>query len=56
MKVPTGEMHALPVSLPLDDINALWDRRIDIDRYEQMIRETFETLHSDGADNGRVLC
>lgn len=55
MNVPAGELHALPVSLPLDDINALWDRHIDIDRYETMIRETFETLHSEGADNGRLL-
>ena len=55
MKVPEGELHALPVSLPLDDINALWDRRVDIDQYETMIRETFETLYREGADNGRLL-
>jgi hypothetical protein len=39
----------------LDDINALWERRIDIDRYEQMIRETFDTLYRDGANNARLL-
>jgi hypothetical protein len=33
----------------------LWERRIDIDQYEQMIVETFETLHREGADNGRLL-
>ncbi|MBI2292370.1 MAG: polysaccharide deacetylase family protein [Betaproteobacteria bacterium] len=55
MKVPEGELHALPVSLPLDDINALWDRHVEIDRYEAMIRETFETLHRDGERNGRLL-
>ena len=54
-KVPRGELYALPVALPLDDINALWDRRIDIDRYGQMIQETFETLYSEGANNGRLL-
>ena len=31
-KVPQGELYALPIALPLDDVNALWDRRIDIDR------------------------
>ena len=55
MNVPHGELHALPVCLPLDDINALWDRQIELDRYEAMIRETFEVLHRDGADNGRLL-
>src|SRR5687767_11748587 len=55
MNTPAGELHALPVSFPLDDINALWDRHIDIDGYETMIRETFETLYREGADNGRLL-
>ena len=55
LKVPHGELYALPVTLPLDDINALWDRRIDIDRYGEMIQETFETLYREGADNGRLL-
>jgi hypothetical protein len=45
----------LPIALPLDDINALWDRRIDIDRYREMIQETFDTLYDEGATNGRLL-
>ena len=55
MNVPQGELFALPVSLPLDDVNALWDRRMDIDRYGQMIRETFDMLYTDGAANPRLL-
>ena len=55
MKVPEGSLHALPVTLPLDDINALWERRIDVDQYERMIRETFDTLYREGAVNGRLL-
>ena len=55
MKVPRGELHALPVTLPLDDVNALWHRRMDIERYEQAIKEAFETMHEDGATNGRLL-
>ncbi|HXH09074.1 MAG TPA: polysaccharide deacetylase family protein [Alphaproteobacteria bacterium] len=55
MKVPQGELYALPISLPLDDVNALWDRRIDIDRYQAMITESFDTLYEEGATNGRLL-
>ena len=55
LRVPSGTLHALPVALPLDDVNALWDRRIDIETYGAMIRETFDTLHHDGAANGRLL-
>ena len=55
MKVPRGELHALPITLPLDDVHALWDRRMDIDRYGRTIRETFDTLYREGADNGRLL-
>jgi len=55
LKVPEGELYALPVTLPLDDIHALWDRRVDIDRYGEMIRETFETLYREGEANGRLL-
>jgi peptidoglycan/xylan/chitin deacetylase (PgdA/CDA1 family) len=54
-KVPQGELYALPMTLPLDDVNALWDRRIDIDRYREMIKETFDTLYDEGATNGRML-
>jgi hypothetical protein len=36
----------LHITLPLDGVNALWDRRTG---------ETFETLHRDGATTGRLL-
>ncbi len=55
LSVPEGELYALPVTLPLDDVNALWDRRMDIDRYGQAIVEAFETLYRDGETNGRLL-
>jgi peptidoglycan/xylan/chitin deacetylase (PgdA/CDA1 family) len=55
LQVPEGELHALPISFPLDDVNALWDRRIDIDRYAAMIVETFDVLYREGAQNGRLL-
>ena len=55
LKVPEGELYALPISLPLDDVNALWDRRMDIDRYGAAIKETFDTLYREGAHSGRLL-
>jgi len=55
LKVPQGELFALPVTLPLDDIHALWERRMDIDRYGEMIRESFDTLYREGETNGRLL-
>ena len=55
MNVPRGELYALPIALPVDDVNALWDRRIDIDQYRDMLKTTFDTLWTDGATNGRVL-
>jgi allantoinase len=55
VKVPQGELYALPITLPLDDVNALWDRRIDIDRYRAMITESFDTLYDEGDTNARLL-
>jgi peptidoglycan/xylan/chitin deacetylase (PgdA/CDA1 family) len=55
MKTPHGELFALPIMLELDDINALWDRRVTIDRYARLLKESFATLYRDGARNGRVL-
>ena len=55
LHVPRGTLHALPVALPLDDINALWDRRMDIENYGTTLRDTFDTLHREGAANGRLM-
>jgi peptidoglycan/xylan/chitin deacetylase (PgdA/CDA1 family) len=55
MKTPQGELFALPIMLELDDIHALWERRVPIDRYGEMLKESFAVLYRDGAANGRVL-
>jgi hypothetical protein len=36
-----------------DYVNALWDRRIDLD--SRMIGDTFETIYREGATSGRLL-
>lgn len=30
LKTPQGDLLAFPITLPLDDVNALWDRRVPI--------------------------
>ncbi len=55
LKAPEGEIFSLPMMLELDDVNALWDRRLDIRRYGELLKESFDGLYRDGAGNGRVL-
>ena len=55
IKTPQGELFALPIMLDLDDVNALSDRHVDIERYGEMLKEGFDTLYRDGAHNGRLL-
>ena len=55
LKTPQGELLALPITLPVDDINALFDRRIVVAKYAEMLTGSFDTLYRDGAENGRLL-
>ena len=55
LKTTEGEILALPVMLPLDDVNALWDRRVTIAKYVQMVKESFDTIYQEGEENGRLM-
>ena len=55
MKTDQGELFALPIMLELDDINALWWRRLTPDRYGELVRECFDTIYSEGTQTGRLL-
>ncbi len=55
LKVPSGELYALPVMLELDDVVAMAHRKVTIDRYGTMLREGFDRLYDDGTENGRAL-
>ena len=51
----SGDLHALPIMLELDDVHALWDRHVALDRYERLLVESATQLTYDGAQNARTL-
>ncbi|MBM3924784.1 MAG: hypothetical protein FJ320_02170 [SAR202 cluster bacterium] len=55
MTTSKGEMYSLPLMLELDDLQALWYRKIPASRYSQMLKEAFEKMYADGAESGRLL-
>ena len=55
MQVPQGELFALPIMLELDDEHALWQRRVPVNRYGELLMESFDGLYDDGARTGRLL-
>jgi allantoinase len=55
MTVPTGEISSLPIMLELDDVNAMWDRKITVKNYAKMLIDAFDRMYLDGLDNGRLL-
>ena len=55
LRTTPGELFALPVLLELDDLHAMWERRVTVDRYGALLAESFATLYRDGAQNGRLL-
>jgi putative PIG3 family NAD(P)H quinone oxidoreductase len=55
MKTAQGELYSLPILLELDDLHAMWERRVTVDRYSTLLTESFDVLYRDGAQNGRLL-
>ena len=55
MKVPAGELFALPLILDLDDVFALRDRRFPVDGYARYLKEAFDRIYRDAAKSGRLL-
>ena len=55
MTTPSGSLTALPICLDLDDVNALWERRMDVERYAGLVKESFDRLMEDGKATGRLL-
>ncbi len=55
MSTPDGNLTALPIMMELDDVIALFDRKVRIDRYRTMLTDAFDALYRDGAGSGRLL-
>jgi peptidoglycan/xylan/chitin deacetylase (PgdA/CDA1 family) len=55
LTTPQGELFALPIMLELDDVHAMWERRVPVDRYATLLTDSFDVLYRDGASNGRLL-
>ena len=55
LESPHGALFALPIMLELDDVVSLWQRRVTVGRYRDMLTEAFDTLYQDGQQNGRLM-
>jgi allantoinase len=55
MKTDQGQLFALPIMLELDDIIALAHRRVTVDSYGAMLKQSFDTMYQDGSSNGRLI-
>ena len=51
----TRSLVALPVYLDLDDLHALWHKRLPVGKYLEMIKQGFDVLERDGKNNARLL-
>jgi allantoinase len=48
-------LFALPAMLEMDDLFTMSTRRVTIDRYAQSLKDGFDAMQRDGAENGRLL-
>ena len=55
MTTPQGDLCALPLMLELDDVNALWDRKVPIDRYARLLAESFDGLYEGSRESGLLM-
>ncbi len=55
MRVEGGAMYSLPVTVDLDDDKALGLRSMAIMDYTEIVKDTFDVLHREGAQSGRML-
>ena len=55
MTTPQGELTALPIHLALDDVNVMWDRRVDIFTYGRVLKEAFDVMYREGDRIRRLM-
>jgi peptidoglycan/xylan/chitin deacetylase (PgdA/CDA1 family) len=56
MHVKTGSMISVPYSLDLNDIPAFIGQKMTAQQFYEMIKDQFDTLYREGADQARVMC
>ena len=55
MTTAQGELHALPLMWELDDVNALWDRKLPVDRYAHLLEESFDGMYEGSRESGLLM-
>jgi allantoinase len=55
MRSSNGPLVSLPVLLELDDAYALMHRRVSVWRWEQMVKDAFDTLYAEAEQTGKLL-
>lgn len=55
IKVPEGEMLSLPVTHDADDVVSIRSRGLPASAWRRIVTESFDRLHEDGAEAGRLL-
>ena len=55
ISTPKGDLCSLPLMWELDDINALWDRKVPVDRYGRLLEESFDGLYEDSRESGLLM-
>ena len=55
LKVKTGKLLSMPYSVDINDV-ILHRRGEEADEFAQQIRDYFDTVYDEGAEQGRVMC
>jgi allantoinase len=53
--VRNGKLISLPTLLEIDDVYAQEHRKVTVWRWEQAVKDAFDTLFEEGRDSGRLL-
>ena len=56
VKVRSGRLISMPYSLEINDYTCLAVKRMTPRRYAETIRDQFDQLYAEGADNPQVMC
>jgi hypothetical protein len=55
LKVKTGRLLSVPYSIDLNDV-ILHRRGEEVEEFARQIRDHFDTVYAEGAEQGRVMC